>query len=68
MSLGPVASIDIGEEWVPIRTIIGTPLRWNAVQPAKYTFKGQVRKPNKLYINVPDRIVTDEFYAEYILL
>lgn len=68
MSLGPVASIDIGGEWVPIRTIMGTPLRWNAVQPAKYTFKARVRKSNKLYINVPDRIVTDEFYGEYILL
>lgn len=68
MSLGPVASIAIGKEWVPIRTIMGTPLRWNAIQPAKYTFKGRVRKSNKLYINVPDRLVTDEFYGEYILL
>lgn len=63
MSLGPIASIAVEEKWMSLRLV-----SWNVLQPAKYTFKGRVRKSDKLYINVPDRIVTDEFYGEYILL
>lgn len=63
MSLGSVASIAVEEKWMSLRLA-----SWNAVQPVKYTFKGRVRKSGELYINVPDRIVTDEFYGEYILL
>lgn len=63
MSLGPIASIAIEEKWMSLRLV-----SWNAVQPTKYTFKGRVRKLGELYINVPDRVVTDEFYGEYILL
>ena len=62
MSLGPIASIAVEEKWMSLRLV-----SWNVLQPAKYTFKGRVRKSDKLYINVPDRIVTDEFYGEYIL-
>lgn len=67
MSLGPVASIAVEEKWVTIRTIMGTPLSWNAVQPAINTFKGREGKAGKLYVNVSDRIITDGFYGEYIL-
>lgn len=63
MSLGPIASIAIEEKWMSLRLV-----SWNVSQPAKYTFKGRVWKSDKLYINVPDRMVTDEFYGEYILL
>ena len=62
MSLGPIASIAVEEKWMSLRLV-----SWNVLQPAKYTFKGRVRKSDELYINVPDRIVTDEFYGEYIL-
>ena len=62
MSLGPIASIAIEEKWTSLRL-----LSWNVVQPVRCTFKGMVRKLGELYINVPDRIVTDEFYGEYIL-
>lgn len=62
MSLGPIASIAVEEKWMSLRLV-----SWNATHPAKYTFKGRVRKSGELYINVPDRIVTDEFYGEYIL-
>ena len=63
MSLGPIASIAVEEKWISLRLV-----SWNVLQPTKYTFKGRVRKSGELYINVPDRIVTDEFYGEYILL
>lgn len=63
MSLGPIASIAIEGKWMSLRLV-----SWNVVQPARRTFKGRVRKLGELYINVPDRIVTDEFYGEYILL
>ena len=63
MSLGPIASISVEEKWMSLRLV-----SWNAVQPVKYTFKGRVRKLAELYISVPDRIVTDKFYGEYILL
>lgn len=62
MSLGPIASIAIEGKWMSLRLV-----SWNVLQPARYTFKGRVRKSDGLYINVPDRIVTDEFYGEYIL-
>lgn len=62
MSLGPIASIAIEEKWMSLRLV-----SWNAVQPARRTFKGRVRKLGEQYINVPDRVVTDEFYGDLIL-
>lgn len=66
MSLGIMASISIEGEWISFRTV-GITLFWNAIQPVRYTFKGRVRKPDRMCVGVPDRIVTDEFYGDLIL-
>lgn len=66
MSLGIILSISIEGEWMSLRTVRDT-LNWNAIQPVRYAFKGRVRESDRMYVSVPDRVITDEFYGEYIL-